>query len=54
MAGRESKTLGVGVNQNIDSINTQVYLGYRNHELSDPGTSYKDVDAFLFGARWKF
>ncbi|MCE8536235.1 porin [Ruegeria pomeroyi] len=54
LAGRESKSLGLGINQNFDSINTQVYLGYRNHELSDPGTAYQDVDAFLFGARWKF
>jgi len=54
LAGRESKSIGLGINQNFDSINTQVYLGYRTHELSDPGTAYQDVDAFLFGARWKF
>lgn len=54
LAGRESKSIGLGINQNFDSINTQVYLGYRTHELSDPGTSYRDVDAFLIGARWKF
>lgn len=54
LAGRESETIGVGLNQNFDNINTQVYLGYRNHKLADPGTSYNDVNAFLFGARWKF
>lgn len=52
--GRDSKAMGIGVNQNIDSINTQVYLGYRNHELSDPGVAYEDIAAFLFGARWRF
>lgn len=54
LAGRKSKTMGVGINQNIDSINTQVYLGYRNHELTDPGVNYNDIDAYLFGARWRF
>ncbi|SDC91326.1 porin [Ruegeria marina] len=54
LAGRQSETLGIGINQNFDASNTQVYLGYRNHRLSDPGTSYNDVDAFLFGARWRF
>ncbi|MBE1284751.1 MAG: porin [Rhodobacteraceae bacterium] len=54
LAGREANTMGVGINQNIDSISTQVYLGYRTHELSDPGVAYADVDAVLFGARWRF
>ncbi len=54
LAGRKSKSIGVGLNQNIDSISTQVYLGYRTHELSDPGVAYQDVNAVLFGARWRF
>jgi hypothetical protein len=54
LAGRKSKSMGVGLNQNIDSISTQVYLGYRKHELSDPGVAYQDVNAVLFGARWRF
>ena len=52
--GRSSSSTGFGINQNIDSISNQVYLGYRTHELSDPGVSYQDVDAFLFGTRWRF
>ncbi|MEM7320253.1 MAG: porin [Pseudomonadota bacterium] len=54
LPGRDSGSLGVGVNQDIDSANAQIYLGYRTHELSDPGVAYRDVDAYLFGARWKF
>lgn len=52
--GRDSDVIGIGINQNFDDQNAQVYLGYRTHELSDPSESYKDVDAFLFGARWRF
>lgn len=54
LAGRQSKVYGLGINQDIDSINTQVYLGWRTYELSDPGVAYNDIDSILFGARWKF
>lgn len=54
LPGRSSEGFGLGINQNIDSINTQVYFGYRQFALSDPGVSYQDVDAYLLGARWRF
>ncbi len=54
LAGRGSEGYGLGINQNIDSLNTQVYFGYRRFALSDPDASYQDVDAFLLGARWRF
>lgn len=52
--GRSSEVMGFGVNQNVDSINTQFYAGFRKHQLSDPGVNYEDIDAYLIGARWKF
>ncbi len=54
LVGRKSKSMGIGVNQDIDSISTQVYLGYREYELSDPTVAYQDASSILFGARWKF
>jgi hypothetical protein len=52
--GSESKSYGVAVNQDIDSLNTQVYLGYRTYELTEVGTAYRDIDSVIFGARWRF
>lgn len=54
LVGRKSSSIGIGVNQEIDSIGTQVYVGYRNYELSDPTVAYLDASSVLFGARWKF
>lgn len=52
--GRNSRSTGIGINQDIDDMNAQLYLGIRNHKLSDPSVNYKDVNSFLLGARWKF
>ncbi|AVO38481.1 porin [Pukyongiella litopenaei] len=54
VSGSESTAYGIGINQQVDSLNTQFYLGYRRHEYSEPGTDYADIDAILVGARWKF
>ena len=53
-AGSESRSYGVAVQQKIDSLNTEVYLGYRTYELTEVGTSYQDIDSVVVGARWKF
>lgn len=39
--------------QRIDSINTDSYLKYRNHDFND-GTSFDKNEAWVLGARWKF
>lgn len=41
--GSDSAAYGIGIQQVVDSINTEFYLGYRNHELSEIGTDYEDV-----------
>ena len=52
--GSEATSVGVGINQDIDSINTQLYLGYRTYEFAEVATSYLEADSVLFGARWRF
>lgn len=49
-----SESFGFQVVQNFDKINTEVYLGYRQYSYDAPGASFQDVDAVLFGARYKF
>jgi hypothetical protein len=53
-AGTEANSWGVAVQQKIDRLNTEVYVGYRNYELTQTGASYRDIDSVIVGARWKF
>lgn len=53
--GSNSEGFGVGVVQKIDAANMETYVSYRNYSFDDTTpTSYNDVSAVLFGARWKF
>ncbi len=45
---------GVAVVQRIDSINTDAYLKYRNHDFDDSSSSFQKNDTWVLGARWKF
>ena len=53
--GSESESYGVALVQNIDQANLETYLGYREYSYEDTSaTSYNDLKAVIFGARWKF
>ncbi|MFC3119332.1 porin [Jhaorihella thermophila] len=54
VAGSQSKSWGIGAVQKFDRQNVEAYVAWRNYELSEPGTSYKDASSILAGARWKF
>lgn len=50
----EFTTLGIFVVQNIDRLGTQIYAGFRNHQLDRPGVSVDDINVGVVGARVKF
>ena len=52
--GDEFETWGLFLVQHIDKIATELYVGYRNHELDRPGVSIDDIDVGVAGARIKF
>ena len=52
--GDEFDTWGVFMVQRVDKIATDLYLGYRNHELDRPGRSIEDIDVGVAGARVRF
>ncbi|MFM2044015.1 MAG: hypothetical protein RLY86_2591 [Pseudomonadota bacterium] len=52
--GSEGTAYGFTIAQQLTPINSEVYFGIRNHELSAPGTNYDDVLAILTGARIRF
>jgi len=51
--GSSTKSWGVAVVQRIESISTDAYLKYRNHDFDD-GTSFDNNEAWVLGARWQF
>ena len=51
--GSSTESWGIAVVQRIDSINTDAYLKYRNHDFND-GTSFDKNEAWVLGARWQF
>lgn len=51
--GSSTKAWGIAVVQRIDSINTDAYLKYRNHDFDDPA-SFDNNEAWVLGARWRF
>lgn len=51
--GSSTESWGIAVVQRIDSINTDAYLKYRNHDFND-GTSFDNNEAWVLGARWDF
>lgn len=54
VSGSRSDSMGLGVVQTVTPANTEIYLGLRRYELSEPGESYLDASSVLFGARWSF
>lgn len=52
--GDEFATWGAFWVQKIDKIATELYFGYRNHDLDRPGVSVEDIDVVVVGARVKF
>ncbi len=52
--GDEFTTWGVFAVQNINRLGTELYVGYRNHDLDRPGVSVDDIDVVVGGARVKF
>jgi hypothetical protein len=46
--------MGIGVVQSFDQAGVDAYLGYREYQLSEPGTAYRDATSVLFGAIWRF
>ncbi|MDG1470050.1 MAG: porin [Ascidiaceihabitans sp.] len=54
VSGSESTSYGVGLVQNLDAYNTEVYAGYRVYDYDEGGTDVEDIDVAVFGARWSF
>ncbi len=52
--GDEFTTWGVFAVQNINRLGTELYAGYRNHDLDRPGVGVDDIDVVVGGARVKF
>jgi len=54
-AGDRSHAYGVGIVQNIDAANLEVYLGYRRYSYEDSlPVTYQDAQSYILGARWSF
>ncbi|TCL08263.1 hypothetical protein BXY66_0298 [Shimia isoporae] len=53
--GDDGLAIGLAAVQKIDDANMEVYVGYHTHSYDDTtGKVYNDLDAYMFGARWKF
>lgn len=52
--GDRAKTFGAQAVQNVDQAATELYLGYRFHELDRDDAAFQDINAVLTGARVKF
>ncbi|WP_299638532.1 hypothetical protein [Devosia sp.] len=53
-AGDQSRSVGAQLVQNIDYLQTQLYLGARLYQYDDPAFSYRDGVAVLTGAMVSF
>ncbi|KUJ82141.1 porin [Ruegeria profundi] len=51
--GSSTKSWGIAVVQRIDSINTDAYLKYRNHDFDDT-VDFDRNEAWVLGALWQF
>lgn len=52
--GSDSQSYSIFAVQKIDSINTEVYAGFRTFEAETPTASLQDIDAVFIGARYRF
>jgi len=54
-AGRESRSIGVGVVQILEPLGAELYMSYTNWDVEAPGVaSVDDIDQIAVGARFKF
>ncbi|SCZ71552.1 porin [Epibacterium ulvae] len=53
--GDSAESWGIGVVQDIDKLNLEAYLSYREYSYDDTsGTDFQDLDVVIAGARWRF
>jgi len=52
--GDEADSYGLFIVQNVASVATELYAGYRRYELDRDGVDLESIDALLTGARVKF
>jgi hypothetical protein len=52
--GSRSKAIGLGLTQNIQSLNLDLVASVRRYSLSSDTAQFQDVDVALLGARWRF
>lgn len=52
--GTNSDSWGIQAVQHIENLHLEAYLSYRSYAYSGVVADYQDIDAVLFGARWKF
>ncbi|MBA4491489.1 porin [Paracoccus sp. S1E-3] len=52
--GDSAKSWGVAMVQNVASLKTDIYAGYRSYDYDDNATSYQKATSYMVGARWKF
>ena len=52
--GSDSTSFGLQLVQNLDYLQTELYLGVRSYSYDEPGVSIDDSTAVLGGARMKF
>ncbi len=52
--GSDTDIWGIGLNQNIDRYNAQLYVGYRRSSFDEKGQSYQDIDSYIIGGLWSF
>ncbi|MDF1551581.1 MAG: hypothetical protein P1P84_00900 [Deferrisomatales bacterium] len=50
----EAKVFGVQLVQKLDEYGTELYAGYRSHDLDRKGGDFDTISGFLAGARVKF
>lgn len=54
-AGTYSRSIGLGLVQNVEKLNLDFFLGFRRHRYSGTGfVDHRDIDSAMFGVRWKF
>lgn len=53
-AGADSKAVSFGIVQEIDRWNMNLFLAHRAFELSSRSDDFRNVNATLLGARWRF
>lgn len=53
-AGSDTEGWGIGLVQQVTSINTDVYVTYQQYEHTAAGADYQDLRTLVVGTRWKF